>query len=93
VRLVGAESSKTVHQFNTSTETAGITCMAWACNRTSRNSELQGSKNALGSWEALLPADIISDGKGALDLPRDLALIDIEPSLPKLSVLAAGGGS
>lgn len=94
MRLVGAESSKTVHQFSTGDDTSGITCMAWVCNRTSRNSASRGPKNNLETWETLLSNNnILSEGKAPLDLPRDLALIDIEPSLPKLSVLTAGSTS
>jgi anaphase-promoting complex subunit 4 len=47
-----------------------------------------------GSWGAFLTDDGLSgDEKTPLDLPRDLSLIDIETSLPKLSVLAAAGSS
>lgn len=46
------------------------------------------------SWETLLSSEaILSENKEYLDLPRDLAQIDIERSLPKLSVLATGGSS
>lgn len=45
-----------------------------------------------GSWRKLLDQESQSSGdKAPLDLPQDLTLIDIEASLPKLSVLAAGG--
>ena len=68
--------------------------MGWASNLTSRKRNEVGSKKGLGSWEDLLDEDsIFSEIKAPLDLPRDLALIDIETSLPKLSVLAAGGSS
>jgi anaphase-promoting complex subunit 4 len=91
VRLVGAESSKIVHQFNTGDEVSGVTCMGWAANFTRKTSS---SGKSPESWEAFLAEDrILSDDAVSLDLPRDLSLIDIETSLPKLSVLAAGGSS
>jgi anaphase-promoting complex subunit 4 len=68
--------------------------MGWASNLTSRKRNETGSKKGPGSWGDLLDEDsIFSKSKASLDLPRDLALIDIETSLPKLSVLAAGGSS
>jgi anaphase-promoting complex subunit 4 len=91
VRLVGAESSKIVHQFNTGDEVSGVTCMGWAANSTNTSSS-ESSRKSPESWEAFLAEDrILSDDAASLDLPRDLSLIDIETSLPKLSVLAAGG--
>lgn len=94
MRLLGPETNKTVHQFSTGVETTGITCMAWACNRTRRNSESATSKNALESLEELLfDGNVLPKSKFALDLPRDLSQIDIERSLPKLSVLAPGSTS
>ena len=67
--------------------------MGWASNLTSRKRSEVGSKNGRGSWGTLLEGSVLSEMQGSLDLPRDLALIDIETSLPKLSVLAAGGNS
>jgi anaphase-promoting complex subunit 4 len=94
VRLVGAESSKTVHQFSTSDELSGVTCMGWASNQISTNPGSAGPKNGPDPWEALLSDEtILPESKAHLDLPRDLALIDIETSMPKLSVLPAGGSS
>lgn len=94
VRIFGPESNKTVHQFSTGDETSGITCMGWACTRTSRSSESPGSKNALESLEDLLfDGNVLSKSKTALDLPRDLAQIDIERSLPRLSVIPTGSTS
>lgn len=90
VRLVGAESTKVVHQFSTGDETSGITCMGWASNFTGRKASTS-KRDAIDI--AISKVNGISKEKTVLDLPRDLALIDIETSLPKLSVLAAGGSS
>ncbi|RDW84573.1 hypothetical protein BP6252_02163 [Coleophoma cylindrospora] len=92
VRLVSAESSKAVHQFSTSNDdSTGVTCMGWALNTTVRKPNSTLVRKG-GSWEKLLGQESQLFGeKAPLDLPQDLTLIDIEVSLPKLSVLAAGG--
>ncbi|KAH8815752.1 anaphase-promoting complex, cyclosome, subunit 4-domain-containing protein [Xylogone sp. PMI_703] len=90
VRLVGVESSKTVHQFATSNQESNITCIGWTSNLTKRSGN--GIRRSQISWEEIFNHDTISSKKkDPLDLPRDLSLIDIEASLPKLSVLTAGG--
>lgn len=90
VRLVSAESSKIVLQFSTGEHVGGVTCMGWATNLIKRAGS--SSSRAVESWGSFLSADGgLSDEKVPLDLPQDLSLIDIEISLPKLSVLAAGG--
>lgn len=67
--------------------------MGWTSNLANKKLA-SGPKRAAQTW-----SDIISeDGRyykesSKLDLPRDLALIDVEISMPKLSVLAAGGSS
>lgn len=94
VRLVGAESGKIVHQFSTGASILGITCMGWASNFASKKPSSVNRQKSPQSWQ-----DVFSDegysskDSTVLDLPRDLSLIDIETSLPKLSVLASGGGS
>lgn len=95
VRLVGAESGKIVHQFSTGDQVSGVTCMAWASNLTGRKPNSSRSKTTgPDTWEDLFVSDAgLSVDKAPPDLPRDLSLIDIEPSLPKLSVLAAAGSS
>jgi anaphase-promoting complex subunit 4 len=66
--------------------------MGWVTNLTSRKRNNVGSKNGAGSWGNLLEGEaIFSENPASLNLPRDLTLIDIETSLPKLSVLASGG--
>lgn len=49
-------------------------------------------RKGLESWKDLLGKDgEVLDKQNSLDLPRDLSLIDIEISLPKLSLLASAG--
>jgi len=92
VRLVGAESSKIVHQFKTVEGTSGITCVGWATNFTNKTSSSMTVRKSFTQWDKILAKDSkLSEDASSLDLPRDLSLIDIESSLPKLSVLASAG--
>lgn len=98
VRLVGAESTKVVHEFSTGEVVSGVTCMAWAHNFTGRRSAGKLTLFEFGSktftpWKLKELIDNLETHDRIPDLPQDLALIDVETSLPKLSVLAAGGGS
>ncbi len=95
VRLVGAESSKTIHQISTVTQRAtGITCLGWASNFTVKRTVGAGQGKGGRLWSELIEEKLDEqEGRASLDLPRDLSLIDIESSLPKLSVLPAGSTS
>ncbi|CZT51391.1 related to cyclosome/APC subunit Cut20/Apc4 [Rhynchosporium secalis] len=93
VRLVSTESSKIVLQFSAGDNVGGVTCMGWAMCLIHRSSP-SSSKKRIESWGSFLAMDGgLSDEKVPLDLPQDLSLVDIEISLPKLSVLAAAGNS
>lgn len=94
IRLVATESTKVVHQFSTGNGESGVTCMGWASNLTKRESAASHSSQDPQSWERLLGSDAANtETKQALNLPQDLAQIDIEGSLPKLSVIASSGSS
>jgi len=94
VRLVGADSSKIVHQFSAGDDITGVTCIGWASNLTSKKPTSVRGKQGPQSWgDIFVQDDDVSESKATLDLPRDLSLIDIEISMPKLSVLTVGGGS
>jgi anaphase-promoting complex subunit 4 len=99
VRLIGAESTKVVHQFTTGAGKSGISCVGWVSNSTKKHIAAANGPKASGSWGNLLADDVPTSeeplhGDGVpLNLPRDLSQIDIETSLPKLSVLASGGSS
>ncbi|KAM3077296.1 hypothetical protein ACMFMG_006647 [Clarireedia jacksonii] len=97
VRLVGAESSKIVHQFSAASDgqkISGITCMGWKSNSIGKNTTQKSPKADTSTWEDLAKMESnLSDRESFLNLPRDLSLLDIEPSLPKLSVLPGGGTS
>lgn len=93
VRLVGAESNKTVHQISTTEEkTAEITCLGWASNSTVQRAARFSTVNVDDSWKNLIGNIACSlEDTLPVDLPRDLALIDIESSMAKLSILPTGG--
>lgn len=90
---MGAESTKIVHQFKAAGE-SGINHLAWASSLTRTTSNTPARVKGIQSWNELLAQDNSDSGDNyTLDLPRDLSQIDIETSLPKLSVLASGGTS
>ena len=84
-----------MHQIDCSAHSASqICCLGWAINFTDSHTlriqlEHPGTEKCLD--------EILSDGAqssilGSLsDLPLDLAFLDIEGTLPKLSTLAIGG--
>lgn len=81
-----------MHQFTTVEGSSGITCVGWATNLTNRASSSMTMRKGLKSWGDLLGKDgELLDNQTSFDLPRDLSLIDIEISLPKLSLLASAG--
>ncbi|POS84396.1 hypothetical protein EPUL_003540, partial [Erysiphe pulchra] len=95
VRLVCVESGKTVHQFESDHQVSKVTCMGWCSNKTT-NSAASIYINDTRGIEKFIQndnKDFCEDSASLLDLPRDLFLIDIETSLPKLSTLPAGGDS
>jgi len=93
VKLVGAESKKIVHQFNAASSD-GISQIGWESSLTTLRGFPAPSAGKTQLWNDLFAHDR-NDGEDSTtpDLPRDLTQIDIETSLPKLSVLASGGTS
>ncbi|KAF7595337.1 hypothetical protein BBP40_006586 [Aspergillus hancockii] len=103
IRIISAYSGKTVHHYpacqaqSDADRSASITCLGWGANFTDSKAAQRHLKEAAGqiSVEDLLSPDIQPSKAAALlkaDLPRELALLDIESSLPKLSALPATGG-
>ncbi|OBT77980.1 hypothetical protein VF21_04329 [Pseudogymnoascus sp. 05NY08] len=92
VRLIGAESNKTVHQITVSEEEdTEVTCLAWTTYSAASKSlgDILAETGSL--WKDATGGGLKGKSAQLLDLPRDLAAIDIESSLPKLSVLPSGG--
>ena len=73
--------------------------MAWATNSTTVASKdgVNAEKNSQSAWQQILADDklelakLLKKDETPLDLPRDIALLDIEPSLPLISTLPSGG--
>ena len=98
IRLISAFSGKTVHQLPTlpASSRTKMSCLGWAVNFTNSTATLQQLNNARDgvSLDDLLGLNVEMPAllKSKADLPRELTLIDIETSLPKLSTLPATGG-
>ena len=98
IRLISAFSGKTVHELPTLPQLLGpkTTCLGWAVNFTN-STATQRQLNDAGDDISLddllgLNVDIPTLLKSKANLPRELTLIDMETSLPKLSTLPATGG-
>ena len=92
MRLISPENSKIIHEIYASQEQEHqVTFLAWAINFT--NDVV--SKNHNGAphrdLDDILNQTVQTHAPEALpDLPKILALLDIEGSLPKLSLLPSG---
>ncbi|KAL3481983.1 anaphase-promoting complex component Cut20/Apc4 [Aspergillus californicus] len=102
VRMISAYYGKTVHIFSAyftlpGSKPAKATCLGWGVNFTESKVAQRQLHEAAGQLtiEDLLSLDLQPSKAAALlkaDLPRELALLDIESSLPKLSTLPSTGG-
>lgn len=95
LQLTNAHSGKVVHNINCAIHSESqICCLGWSINST-RDQEIELSIRNLGPDTSL--DEIFNRGNPSLthdevpDLPSDLAFIDVESMLPKLSALAPGG--
>ncbi|KAI2791078.1 hypothetical protein POX_c03933 [Penicillium oxalicum] len=102
VRILSAYSGKTVHHYHSQEQKddepplSKVTCLGWGINFTDSKAAQKHLQNAAGhiSVDDLLSSGLNPSKAAAIlkaDLPRELALLDIESSLPKLSVLPATG--
>ena len=99
LRLLDPESNKVAHQILVSEggdEAPEITCLAWTTNSTALP-DAKGADAGKTVWQQMLAeeklelAKLLKKDEAPLDLPRDIALLDLEPSLPKISTLPSGG--
>ena len=95
VSLISAQTGKAAHHVQYSRySNSRVSSLAWSLNFTDAKST-RGRLEGLGSRVTL--EDIFNRGSQTqyaekpLDLPTDLAFLDAESILPKLSVLPAGG--
>lgn len=108
IRIINSYSGKTVHHYHVcqkqeeeadmkdESHSSKITCLGWGTNFTDSKTALRHLQDAAGQLtiEDLLSTTVPSKAAALLkaDLPRELALMDAESSLPKLSTLPGTGG-
>ncbi|CEN62501.1 hypothetical protein ASPCAL09135 [Aspergillus calidoustus] len=102
IRIISAYSGKTVHHYAAHSplgegQTIHATCLGWGMNFTDTRAAQRQLGEAAGQLtvDDLLSLDVQPAKAAALlkaDLPRELALLDIEGSLPRLSTLPSTGG-
>ena len=93
--LTNTQTGKVVHQIDCSAYSeAPICCLGWGVNFTDSNKVSQQINKLKGDLNL---DDVVSHNPQAKgldpvpDLPLDLAFLDVEASLPKLSTLSSGG--
>lgn len=105
IRVISSYTGKTVHLYPCRPpeeesilprQNVKITCLGWGVNFTDSKAAQRHLQDAEGqiSAEDLLAPDTNPVKAAVLlkaDLPRELALLDIESSLPKLSTLPGSG--
>ncbi|CAP79181.1 Pc06g01880 [Penicillium rubens Wisconsin 54-1255] len=107
LRIISSYTGKTVHHYQTyqgkeeqpnpKNPTPKAMCVGWGVNFTDSKAAQRHLHESAGqlSVDDLLSPGVYPSKAGAMlkaDLPRELALLDIESSLPKLSTLPATGG-
>ena len=90
--MVSPESGKVIHEIYASTpEACRITLLAWAVNLTDKATTKARGVAARCDLDEILGQTIQEHARDAHpDLPRTLALLDIEGTIPKLSPLPSG---
>lgn len=95
IRLISAHTGNVVHQLvNRVGPDPQVTILHWASNFTdgrSARAKIERPGSELTLDDVLGQAVQNHAPNTAVDLPRDLALLDIDGTLPKLSVLMSGG--
>ena len=93
--LTNAQTGKVIHQFDCSAYSKSrICCLGWEVNFTDShkvNSHINKFKGELTLDDVISQNPQAKAMDPAPDLPLDLAFLDVEASLPKLSVLSSGG--
>lgn len=90
------EEKKEDHPASDQKNSPKVTCLGWGINFTDSKAaqkHLEGAAGQISVDDLLTPGIHPSKAAAILkaDLPRELALLDIESSLPKLSTVAATG--
>ena len=94
--LTNVNTGKVMHQLDCSAHSQSpFSCLGWGVNFTDSTAVRKRVEVAGGTLEL---DDLLRNGVNAKasqetpDLPADLAFIDVESSLPKLSTLVSSGG-
>ena len=91
LQLTNAHTGKVVHQIDcTSHSQSKICCLGWSINSTSNQSmnlPMSGSGPDISLENLLSRGNRSNTTDEPLDLPSDLAFLDVEAMLPKLSSL------
>ncbi|KAI9766935.1 MAG: hypothetical protein M1840_006232 [Geoglossum simile] len=95
-RLIGADSSKTIHQIHASPhrdQDSRVTCLGWGVNFTDpKGVKAQIESRSNSSLDEYLSQSAQASTPGFVaDLPAELALTDVDMTIPKLSILPSGG--
>lgn len=92
--LTNAHTGKVVHQLDCTTRSASpICCLGWGINVTG-DYKINHERHEVGpeaSSDDLLGQAVKRESDTLPNLPRDLAFLDVEALLPRLSSLALGG--
>ncbi len=92
--LTSAHTGKVVHQIDCTTRSASpICCLGWGINITG-DYKIKHERRRVGpeaSLDDLLSQGVKHESDTLPDLPRDLAFLDVDALLPRLSSLALGG--
>ena len=93
--LTNAQTGKITHQIDCSAYSKSpLCCLGWGMNFTDSDKTISQINDLKGE---LTLDDILSHNPqtktidSVPDLPLDLAFLDVEASLPKLSILSSGG--
>ena len=93
--LISAHTGKVFHQIDCSSYSKSqICCLGWGFNfmdGTQVSLELDKLKNGLTLDDMISQNPQVKSMDAVPDLSLDLALLDVEASLPKLSPLSSGG--
>jgi anaphase-promoting complex subunit 4 len=88
VRLIGSDNSKTVHQLEPLSNTGNPDYVGWGIVRTSVASSARKLHYSVEVAEITLDDETLSPHLWTEpDLPLELAMLEVESSLPKLAVL------
>ena len=95
ISLTNAHTGKVVHQIDCSVYSKSqICCLGWGINFADGNKislEFDKFKDEVTSDDMISQIPRVRSMDIVPDLPLDLALLDVEASLPKLSPLSSGG--